>query len=309
MQTVQQIHNCTPNKDVLVTDEIRGEIFCEHCGLVMAEKMLSNQQGERVFTKEQYIKNTTSEGSSKLYYTDYGIATKISNSTKDSSGCNLSGKTRNKFNRLRIWDNRTKRQHRERSLLKAFTLLDSMKSKLGLSESICEKSAYYYRKATDLNIVRGHSIPSILSAIVYVTCKEHNSPRSLDEIANTANIKRKTLSRTTRHVLKKLDIQTTPQNPVFFVNKIASAFNIGEKTKRLAIEFLDKAKTKGIIDGKRPGGIVGGALYLAAAINDEPVRYRELEKISNTSSVTLRKRVNQLKKELRYYPEFSSIIP
>lgn len=307
--SIRQIHNCSFNQDSLVTDEIRGEVFCEHCGLVVAEKMLNNQQGERTFSKEQYLKNTTSEGSSKLYYSDYGIATTISKSTKDSSGNSIPGKTRQKFSRLRIWDNRTKRRHKERSLLKAFTLLNTLKSKLALSDVVCEKAAYNYRKAVEVNIVRGHSIRTILAASVYVACKELESPRSLDEIAKAANIKRKTLSKTTRYFIKKLEITTIPNDPIFFVNKVASAFSIGEKTKRLAIKFIQKAKSLRISEGKRPGGLVGGAIYLAAAVNNEPVPYRQLEKISSTSSVTIRKRVKQLRKELKAFPEFAGIIP
>ena len=52
-----------------------------------------------------------------------------------------------------------------------------IKDKLSLSETIIEKSAYYYRKVVDLKIIKGRSIKEFIVACVYVVCRELKVPR------------------------------------------------------------------------------------------------------------------------------------
>ena len=76
-------------------------------------------------------------------------------------------------------------------------ILDGIRSRLSLPESVVEKSAYIYRKAVAHHISRGRSRPVLVAASVYAACRFTNTPRTLKDIADAANVKRKSYKKHT----------------------------------------------------------------------------------------------------------------
>ena len=62
---------------------------------------------------------------------------------------------------------------------------------LGCLRRAIEKTAYIYRKAQERGLVRGRTIPSVLSAAAYIACREMGISRTLSDISDLTNIKRK----------------------------------------------------------------------------------------------------------------------
>ena len=78
---------------------------------------------------------------------------------------------RYRMDRLRIWNLRTQyRSSTDRSLSRAFTGLDRLKDKLGLSDAVVEKATYIYRKAQEKMLTRGRTV-SGLRCTIYISCK------------------------------------------------------------------------------------------------------------------------------------------
>lgn len=308
-QTTYVDHECNDkNNQNLVTDEIRGEILCGTCGLVLADKIADTSSDRRSFTKEQYMSRTRIGSPSKMSIYDMGLSATISTTDKDASGNSLSSKQKIRFSRLRTWDNRSKRKTRDRNFVKAFSLLDTLKTRLGLTDNISEKTAYIYRKAVEKNLIRGRSIPEMLASSLYAACRETETPRSLDEIAKEANITRKALSRSYRELVRCLKLNLGATNSVDYVSKIANRVSASEKSKRIAWKILADAKKIGTTVGKNPVGLAGAALYLSCAGNGETVTYAKLSEIANTSTVTLRKRAKQLRNVAAKYIDTIEII-
>src|SRR5215212_5343780 len=79
---------------------------------------------------------------------DMGLSTVIGRTDKDASGRMLDGAMRSTMGRLRAWDFRTQAHSpTDRNLRQAFSELDRLKDKLGVSDAVIEKTAYIYRKA------------------------------------------------------------------------------------------------------------------------------------------------------------------
>ena len=77
------------------------------------------------------------------------------------------------LNRLRTWDFRTQLNSSSDRSPKAFSELDSLKDKLGLSDAIIERTAYIYRKAQEKGMLRGRSISPVLGAAIFIACREY----------------------------------------------------------------------------------------------------------------------------------------
>ena len=292
---IDYTHNCKKLEDSnIVTDVTTGEIFCSTCGVVLREKTVDTAYDSRTFSLEEYFANTRNGMPSKISMFDMGNSSMIGNRDVDASGRQLSYKNRSHFLRLRLWDSRSKKKSKERGLLQAFTVLDSIANKLSLPENSKEHIARIYRKASGKNIVRGNSIRSMMAATVYASCKQLGIPRSLDEVSQAANIRRKTLSRTYRRIVRKLDLDVV-STQVDYVSKVANSVRINEKTRRTSDKILSDAKKNNVHVGKNPIGLAAASVYLSAIGTNQNISMAAISKKTSISTVTIRKLANLLR--------------
>jgi transcription initiation factor TFIIB len=296
--TQQQIQNkekCPRcGKNNLITDAESGELFCAKCGFVIDEKV-SNSEPERIFSDSIVSKSRTGDGTSLTRH-DQGLSTIINPVNKDSSGNPLSASMKSSLKRLRIWDSRSRTKDSvDRNLQQALSELLKMKEKLSLSNSIGEKAAYIYRKALEKKLVRGRSIQSLIAASLYAACRESGTPRTLNEVSDSGNIRRKDLSVCYRLLLKELELKMPVLDSVSCIAKIASNTELPEKTKRYAAKILKKAEEQQIMAGKDPMGMTASALYLASLETGNGITQRVMAEASGVTEVTIRNRCKSLK--------------
>ena len=281
----------------VVTDSERGEMFCGNCGLVLVQKMADTSHENHGYTQEEYMTQTRTGPATSLTMHDKGLSTVIG-ADKDSAGNKISGKTKSEFNRLRIWDQRSK-SRQTASLSKAFTLLHGLKTKLGIPDSVIENAAYIYRKTVTKKLTRGRTMSSLIAAALYASCRENSIPRTLDDIAKAANVERRILSRDLRTLIKKLDLNLNQYDTSSFIVKISNTLNLKEKTKRDAIDILKKCEKKQITAGKNPVAQAAASLYIACILNGEKISQKKFADVSGVSDVTVRNRAVLIKKTLK----------
>ncbi|MEK6821725.1 MAG: transcription initiation factor TFIIIB [Thermoproteota archaeon] len=281
----------------IITDSERGEMFCGGCGLVLVQNIADTSHESNGYSQEDFMKLTRTGPATSLTMHDKGLSTVIG-VNKDFSGNALSSKTKYEFNRLRVWDQRSKSRSTA-TLSKAFTLLNGMKTKLGISDNVVENAAYIYRKIVSAKLTRGRTMASLVSASLYAACRENNLPRTLDDIANAGNIERRILSRDLRTIIKKLGLNLNQYDISSFISKISNNMNLKEKTKRDAFDILKRCEPEGIIAGKHPVAQAAASLYIACIINGEKISQKKFSKESGVSDVTIRNRVALIRKTLK----------
>ena len=246
---------------------------------------------------DYFTKSRTGPASSLAIH-DRGLNTNINTANKDASGNRLSGYVKGTFDRLRVWDQRSKFTTSDRNFRHAFILLETMKTKLAIPDSVVEETAYIYRKAIAKKMTRGRSIPSILCASLYAACRATNTPRTLTDIARAANIRKGVLALSYRILIKTLDLKFKPYDPAEFVTRVAASVGLSEKTQRDALTILSKAEKIEICAGKHPMGLVGAALYCSSIINMEHKTQEQIAKACGITNVTIRNVCSVLKKKL-----------
>jgi transcription initiation factor TFIIB len=228
-----------------------------------------------------------------------GLATVIGKENKDSSGRQLDASMNARIQRLRTWDFRTKAHSpTQRNLINAFSVLANLKDKLGLSDAIMEKTAYIYRKAQEKRLVRGRSTSSILAAAIYAACREMGASRTLRDVAEATNVKRKGISRSYRILVLELDIKVPLVDPMKCIAKIANKAKLSEKTKRMAMHTMNELIGKKISAGKLPMGLAATVLYMSCLANDESKTQKDIADASGVTEVTIRNRFKDLKTRL-----------
>jgi len=280
----------------IITDSERGEMFCGGCGLVLVQNILDTSNESNGYSQEDFMKLSRTGPATSLTMYDRGLSSIIG--AKDSSGNALSNKTKYEFNRLRTWDQRSKSRSTV-TLSKAFTLLNGMKTKLGIPDNVVENAAYIYRKIANAKLTRGRTMASLVSASLYAACRENNIPRTLDDIATAGNIERRILSRDLRTIIKKLGLNLNQYDTSSFISKISNNMNLKEKTKRDAFDILKRCEVKEITAGKHPVAQAAASLYIACIINNEKISQKKFAEESGVSDVTIRNRVVLIKKTLK----------
>ncbi len=282
----------------IVSDQDTGELFCGKCGFVITDKITDTGAEWRSFANDESNRARTGAGTSLTMH-DMGLSTVIGAANKDATGKPLSASVKSSIERLRTWDSRSQaHSSADRNLRQALNEMDKLKDKLALTTAVIEKAAYIYRKAMERKLVRGRSIQGLVAACLYASCRTTETPRTLDDIANGINIKRKDVARCYRLIYRELELKMPVVDPVKGVSRIASIAGLGEKTKRKAISILNEAKRTYITAGKDPMGIAAAALYLACISTGEVKSQKEISNASGVTEVTIRNRCAGLRKML-----------
>jgi transcription initiation factor TFIIB len=287
-------------KGPMVTDNTTGEMFCGGCGFVLTERVEESGPEWRSFSKEEHEDRSRTGTPTSLAMHDMGLATIIGPADKDASGKPLSASMKSTIERLRTWDSRSQvHEQVDRNFRQAFSELDRLKDKLALSDAVIEKTAYIYRKALDKGLVRGRSIPGLVAAALYAACRDTETPRTLTDVANGINIKRKDVARCYRLLLRELDLKMPVVDPIKCVARIASKAGLSEKTKRRALQILKDAAEIEISAGKDPMGLAAAALYLSCVMNGENKTQKDVAQAAGVTEVTIRNRYKGLKESLK----------
>ena len=292
--SVPKCPSCGDKK--MVTDQNNGELFCGKCGFVVTDKISDTGAEWRSFANDEGNKSRVGAGTSLTMH-DMGLSTIIGTQNKDATGKPLTSAMKSSIERLRTWDSRTQaHSSADRNLRQALNEMDKLKDKLALTDAVIEKAAYIYRKAMEKKLVRGRSIQGLVAACLYASCRNTETPRTLDDIAKGINIRRKDVARCYRLIFRELELKMPVVDPVKGVSRIASIANLTEKSKRKAVEILEKAKKLGIVAGKDPMGIAAAALYLACISTGEVKSQKEISIASGVTEVTIRNRCAGLRK-------------
>jgi len=148
-------------------------------------------------------------------------------------------------------------------------------------------------------LVRGRSIQGLVAACLYAACRNTETPRTLDDVAKGINIRRKDVARCYRLLYRELEFKMPVVDPVKAVSRIASIVELGERSKRKAVDILNQAKKIGLVAGKDPMGMAAAALYIACITSGEVKSQKQISMASGVTEVTIRNRCAGLRKMLQ----------
>jgi transcription initiation factor TFIIB len=264
--------------------------------MVISDNIQENNRSERRAFNIMELNDRSRTGApTTLARHDMGLATVIGNSDKDASGTKINVAMPSTMNKLRTWDFRTQHQaSNDRNLQQAFTELDKLKDKLGLSDAAIQKTAYIYRKLQKRGYVRGRSILSVLAAAIYIACREIGISRTIKDIAAISNIRRKELAKIYRLLVFELDIKIPMVDPMKCIGKVANKANLNEKIVRQAMNIMKDLNNREISAGKNPMVLAATVLYLSCFKSGQNITQDDISHAAGITGVTLRNRLNDL---------------
>ena len=291
----------------LISDDSRGEIICNCCGLVLIQRIIDSGPEWRAFSTEEANRKVRVGAPTTLTLHDKGLSTMIGWKNKDAFGKIISPKMKAEVYRLRKWHIRTRTNKSiDRNLAYAMNELDRFSSQLNLSKELKESSAHIYRKMANKNLIRGRSIEAMLIASIYAACRLNFIPKTLDDFIEFACVDKKKIARCYRLILIELRINMHVSSPINFIPRFCAELNLSGSTQNRAAEILKLAKKFRLTAGKAPTGLAGAALYVAAIQEGERRTQKEISIAAGVTEATIRNRYKELVNQLKLQSQIIS---
>ena len=288
---------CVECTGELIFDNSRGEIICSNCGLVTESKMIDHSQEWRAYSNDEYNNRSRTGDPLDVLSDDIKLRSTFSSInllTTDAKGNRLSPTKRFDFYRLSKLDNRS-RQGEIRNLRIALRELSRIISQLELPNNVSKMASSIYRKALRLDLIRGRSIDSMMTASVYIACRESGVPQTLkDIVVATPSLSIKDLARCVRTMIRFMKLKPQYSKYSLYIYRLGEKLKLSMDTRVFAVDIVEKAKNQGILMGKNPMSVAAACLYIAGIQCNERRTQLEFSKASKTTPVTIRNRFKEL---------------
>jgi len=247
------------------------EVVCPECGLVLEEDRIDPGPEWRSFSHEEKQSKCRVGAPTTATMHDRGLTTVMG----DISTTGMSREKRERLDRQREWDTRSKQTPKERGLKFSLGEIQRMASALELGQSVQEDAAIVFREAHEEDLVKGRSYEGMSSAAIYIACRQQEIPRTFGEVAEISRVEEQRIVRSYKKISSELGLELPPADPSDliprFVSEIQKEFRGSvdwNYLEGLTRTIVEETKDAGLHSGRSPVTVVAGAIYLAAGKMD-----------------------------------------
>lgn len=277
------VNFCSECGGMLISIEEKGETVCRQCGLIYNERELDVvRPGYRTYSKQDTTNKVHNGSPITELLPDIGLTTFINRN--DSRDPEL----------RRIIRRDSYLEWKARNHLIATNELKRVAHNLHVSEDIKKMTMKLYKKAYRLDLVKGRSIPGMVSACLYHMCKLKKSPRAFDEIIRESSVSEEMVKSCYKVLVKKLHLKTSSSNPVLYLPRFVSNLGLNFEVEKVATKILQSYFEKNKPSGLNPKGFCAGAIYLASKLKSKKITQNQIAREVGISEVSLRSRYNDL---------------
>ncbi|RPA86296.1 BRF1-domain-containing protein [Ascobolus immersus RN42] len=262
---------CCPNPKV---EDIDGQQTCTSCGAVHSE---SHMVSELSFGE-------SSSGAAVLHGSFVGEGQTHARTTGLRRGVVTGGGAA---------------ESREAALLAARDEMNRCAAALNLPPVYAETGMRWFKLAVTHNFLKGRRISYVVAACLYTVCREHGSHYMLIDFSDYLRINVFLLGQTFIKFLRVVNkTNLDPVDPSLYVHRFARGLDFGKDTTKIAtdaLRIIQRMKRDWISQGRRPSGICGACLILAARMNGHVRTVRDVMYVVKVADITIQKRLDEFK--------------
>ncbi|XP_043505536.1 transcription factor IIIB 90 kDa subunit [Polistes fuscatus] len=248
------------------TDPARGDAVCTECGTVLEDQLI--------------VSETTFEESPSGNMIALGEFVG-KDSTGRATGFGAAYRVRGKESRVITLQNARKG-------------IQHLCLQLQLNQRHVDESVNFYKMALNRQLTRGRKQAHNHAACVYITCRSEGTAHLLIDISDVLQICVHELGRTYLKFTQALCINIPSVDPCLYIMRFANKLEFGKKTHEVAttaIRVMQRMKRDCIHSGRKPSGLCGAALLMAARLHEFNRSPADIVKIVKVHESTLRKRL------------------
>lgn len=191
-------------------------------------------------------------------------------------------------------------ESREQTILNGRNKIKKLATALKISAVIAEAAGNWFKLALTNNFVQGRRSQNVIAACLYVACRKEKTHHMLIDFSSRLQISVYSLGATFLKMVKALHITKLPlADPSLFIQHFAEKLNFGDlntKVIRDAVKLSHRMANDWIHEGRRPAGIAGACVLLAARMNNFRRSHAEIVAVAHVAEETLQRRLNEFKK-------------
>jgi transcription factor IIIB subunit 2 len=189
---------------------------------------------------------------------------------------------------------------RERSLREAKQLLNQFAYQLQIPPHVAEKAFQTYKIASTSNFIQGRRKNTVAAVCLYAICrKEDNNKVMLIDLADIIKVDVFLLGRCYKDLLNAHGHLKEGTKPIIIedlIFRFASKLEFLHDTNKVAlsaIRIAQRMRHDNITHGRRPAGICGAAIIMAARAHNYRRTVREVVYIAKVTMATLQERMEE----------------
>ncbi|GJP74751.1 hypothetical protein CLOP_g5291 [Closterium sp. NIES-67] len=159
-----------------------------------------------------------------------------------------------------------------------------------------------YQLALNRNFTRGRRVAQVAAACLYLACRQEKKPFLLIDFADLLQINVYVLGAVYLQLLLVLRLENheplqAPLDPSLFIHRFADGLNFGRKmhgVANTALRLVASMKRDWIQTGRKPNGICGAALLIAAHIHGFERSKSDVVAVVHVCEQTVRHRLHEI---------------
>ena len=182
--------------------------------------------------------------------------------------------------------------------------INNIVSALHLTPIHRDRAMNIYRLAMNVNFIQGRSTRDVAAVCLYIACRrDSDSKMMLIDFSDILEINVFRLGQVYNTLVQEIGLRTDGVgiydiNPENLVQRFAQDLEFGADEHRIAneaVQILKRMKRDWMLVGRRPAGVCGAALILAARMNNYRRTVREVVYTAKVADITIHKRLEEFK--------------
>ncbi|KAK3839756.1 MAG: hypothetical protein J3R72DRAFT_176537 [Linnemannia gamsii] len=190
----------------------------------------------------------------------------------------------------------TSQESREKTLDAARRRITAMAVALKLNEHHAEVAQRYFNLAITNNFIQGRRSEHVVACCLYIVCRMEKTTHMLIDFSELLQLNVFKLGVTFLHLTKQLNLQLPLVDPSLYISRFATMLDFGEDTQRVAndaLRLVSRMDRDWIRTGRRPAGVCGACLLIAARMHHYRRSQKEIIQVVKIGESTLRKRLDE----------------
>ncbi|XP_027377709.1 transcription factor IIIB 90 kDa subunit isoform X3 [Bos indicus] len=169
-------------------------------------------------------------------------------------------------------------------------------NQLQLNQHCLDTAFNFFKMAVSKHLTRGRRTAHVVAACLYLVCRTEGTPHMLLDLSDLLQVNVYVLGKTFLLLARELCINAPAIDPCLYIPRFAHLLEFGEKNHEVsmtALRLLQRMKRDWMHTGRRPSGLCGAALLVAARMHDFRRTVKEVISVVKVCESTLRKRLTE----------------
>ncbi|KAG7880686.1 hypothetical protein KL905_002660 [Ogataea polymorpha] len=201
--------------------------------------------------------------------------------------------------RANFGNNRGSLDSREQTLQNGKKRIRNVAAALKIKDYIADAACQWFQLALTNNFVQGRRSQNVVAACLYIACRKEKTHHMLIDFSSRLQISVYAVGATFLKMVKALHITSLPLvDPSLFIQNFAEKLDFGRMLPKVindAIKLAHRMSEDWIHEGRRPAGIAGACILLAARMNNFRRTHSEIVAVTHIGESTIQKRLNEFK--------------